>query len=138
MSLLDQIKQDQLTARKSKDVITSSILTTLIGEASIIGKNDGNRESTDSEVTATIQKFVKNINETLSVQPNPTLESERAILEKYLPTQLTYDQLYAILKQWVITDSIENMGELMKKLKTDYNGQYDGKEASTIIKQLLS
>jgi len=39
--LIDKIKADNLTARKNKDRSTSGILTTLIGEIEMVGKNNG-------------------------------------------------------------------------------------------------
>ena len=51
MTLFSQIKADQLAARKAKDGLKATLLTTLIGELTAIGKNDGNREVTDAEVS---------------------------------------------------------------------------------------
>jgi hypothetical protein len=60
MSLIQTIKADQVQARKARSA-SASILTTLIGEAEMIGKNAGDRESTDEEVIAIIKKFIKNL-----------------------------------------------------------------------------
>ena len=49
MSILNTIKNDNVTARKSRDIITSSLLSTLYAEAVNVGKNDGNRETSDKE-----------------------------------------------------------------------------------------
>lgn len=64
MTLIQQIKDKQIAARKSGDSL-ASLYTTLLGEASIIGKNAGNRETTDVEVVAVVKKFIKNIDETV-------------------------------------------------------------------------
>ena len=66
MSLIIEIKSAQLAARKARDSFTASSLTTLIGEAEMVGKNAG-REVTDAEVVAVLKKFVKNIDETTTV-----------------------------------------------------------------------
>lgn len=42
--LIVKIKHDQLVARKNRDQIESTLLTTLIGEADMVGKNNGNRD----------------------------------------------------------------------------------------------
>ena len=57
--LLAEIKAKQINARKAR-LSTATLLTTLIGEAEMVGKNQG-REVTDSEVLAMIKKFIKNI-----------------------------------------------------------------------------
>jgi hypothetical protein len=153
MSLLSRIKADQLQARKAKDTIQASLLTTLIGEAEAVGKNDGNRETTDSEVVAMIKKFLKNTNELLAVFPKPipdhdlkqiaacnVASQEKLILEAYLPTQYTGTGLQSIVAasiQLVGASTAKDMGKVMKDLKTRYDGQYDGSEASKVIKELL-
>jgi uncharacterized protein YqeY len=140
MSLLQKIKDDQLQARKQSLKEIASILTTLIGEASKIGKDDGNRESTDAEVVAVIKKFIKNINETLSVKVSSDLLLEKATLEAYLPEQLTGDDLVIAVKRACLraeAESVRDMGKVMKELKEKHDGQYDGKEASNIVKELL-
>ena len=58
--LLNKIKADQLAARKAKDGLATALLTTLIGDAEMVGKNAG-RLVTDEEVVAVIKKFIKNI-----------------------------------------------------------------------------
>ena len=141
MSLLQQIKDDQLQARKEKNQILSSLLTTLIGEAAMIGKNDGNRESTDAEVVAVIKKFIKNIDESLKVKPDKVLPLEKIMLEGYLPKQLSEQELRAKINDHIIfaeLKGMQSMGKVMSHLKQNYDGQYDGKLASQIVKELLS
>lgn len=146
MSLLSEIKKDQLQSRKDKNAVVTAILTTLIGEASMAGKNDGNRESTDLEVVVVIKKFIKNINELASAVGEGNhgyidAIAERQILESYLPSQLSEDEISDIaLKQisYLEEASPKSMGKIMSYLKTNYAGQYDGKLASKIVKDLLN
>ena len=146
--LIDNIKKDQLLARKSKDQKTSSLLTTLIGEAEKIGKDKGNRKTTDEEVIAVIKKFIKNLNETLgavlqrsnssNIINNTTNEIKK--LEEYLPKQLTEQELTKLVSEFVSTltnKSPKQMGMVMKHLKNNHNGCFDGKTASQIVKQQL-
>lgn len=146
MSLLQTIKDAQLQARKNRQADAAASLTTLIGEASSIGKNDGNRETTDAEIVTVVKKFIKNINETLAALP-PTdarvqaFSAEKVLYEGFLPTQISNDQLKVIIVQ--LTDelnahTIRDMGKVMKALKDRYDGQYDGAAASGLIKAALS
>lgn len=143
MTLIQQIKQDQLAARKSKDAVASSLLTTLIGEAEMVGKTAGNRETTDEEVIAVVKKFVKNINETVVVvtksETIADLVKERQLLEKYLPLQLTRLDIEKFLAKTKheISAGPKDMGKLLATLKATYPGQYDGKMASEVAKALL-
>lgn len=143
MSLLQTIKNDQLQARKDRLTAKASLLTTLYSEASMTGLNDGKRESTDPEVTATIKKFLKNVEESISVA-SPVVATqlllEKKILEGYLPTQLTEEQITNIVTTLIseIQNPTKNdVGNINKALKAQYSGQYDGKVASEIIKSLL-
>ena len=67
MSLLTQLKKDSMLARKAVDRVRATLLSTLIGEAEMVGKNAGNRESTDEEVQQMIRKFLKNNQEAVAV-----------------------------------------------------------------------
>ena len=91
MSILNTIKNDNVTARKSRDIITSSLLSTLYAEAVNVGKNDGNRETSDKETLAVIKKFIDGVNFTIdnidSVISDVKYEiavKEREILSAYI------------------------------------------------------
>ncbi len=150
-SLIEKIKQEQLQARKNKDTLKASLLTTLLGEASMIGKNDSNRQSTDAEVIAVIKKFVKNTQEVIRItgmqqsmesrEAGKTAAQELVILEAYLPSQLNEEQLRSEMKKIMIELALsgaKSMGVLMKEVKSRFEGQYDGNAASKIAKEILA
>ena len=105
MTLLTDIKDKQLTARKAKDEVASSLLTTLYSEAAMVGKNAvPPHDSTDAEVIATIKKFLKNTIEFLNVAGDrregdvvDNLWEERTLLEEFLPKQLSDAELSNIM-----------------------------------------
>lgn len=145
MSLLNRIKEDLLQARKAKDQNLSSILSTLYSESMMVGKNDGNRETADAEVVGKIRAFIKNIDETLKSlaedHPNYTvLQDEKTAITKYLPKQLSGEQLKNILSEIAAghEKSMKSMGKVMAELKENHAGEYDGKQASQIVKEILS
>lgn len=145
MSLLQQIKTAQLSSRKARDEIATKVLTTLIGEAEAIGKNAGNRPTTDSEVVALVKKFIKNIDETLGLIKHPEavagLQREREIVSAYLPTQMSNEQLRGVIAQLsdeLNAHTLRDMGKVMKALKERHDGQYDGAAASALIKEVLA
>lgn len=147
MSLMVAIKTHQLSARKSTDLepatkkMKVAVLTTLIGEAEAIGKSDGNRPTTDSEVMALIKKFIKNLNETLSHRPDDVQALyEKELLQEYLPKQLTQDELFNVIEDIIMRESLvgpRSMGAVMKCLKEEFDGQFDAKLASQLSKDLL-
>ncbi len=135
MSLIVEIKEKQLTARKSGSK-SASLLTTLLSEATVIGKNAGNRETTDQEVIAVVKKFIKNIDETIEAlksrnQDATSFLEEKSVLESFLPKQLSTQELKDI------ASGRTGMPDFMKYLKENFNGQYDGKLASAVAKEVF-
>lgn len=150
MSILDTIKKDQMDARKAKDKQLSGYLTTLIGEVVIVGKNDGNRETTDVEAIKVVTKFKKGVDETIKIVKDAEklkeLEYELMVYNKYLPTQMSDDELEQVIVKIIDLESRtrtnnpltkRDMGVIMSKLKAQYDGQYDGKIASKLVGQKL-
>ena len=153
MSLLNDIKAKQLELRKAQmhDKIDRgveiSLLTTLFSEASVPGKA-AQRESTDAEVIAVIKKFVKNNDECMMSAGDrrdgdwcDRLTIERNVLDMFLPKQLSVDELKDIIGGFVAANGIagpKGTGLVMKMLKEQYEGLYDGKVASDIVKMVLN
>lgn len=141
MSLLETIKKDQFEARKSKDAIKASLLTTLYSEASMIGKNAGNRETTDDETIKVIQKFLKGVNETITILEKASNVAslgssvrEKEILEAYLPKMATEAEVRATVSELKAMGAT-NIGEIMKLLKLRFGSALDGKMASQLAKE---
>lgn len=146
MSILRSIKNDQIAARKARDTVLAPTLTTLISEIEVIGKNDGNRESTDVESVSVLKKFISNAQENirelgekniLTPDVHNTLMGEINLYTKYLPTQIEENALFDIIKD-LIANGVDNIGAIMGSLSKSHGGLYDGRMASTIAKDLLS
>lgn len=136
--LLEQIRGDQLAARKAGNKAAAALLTTLIGEATKVTAEEfkkGQTEITDGKVVAKIKSFSENAKQTLAVAPadrKSEIQAEIDILEGYLPQQVSEDELRAIIGMWK-EDGL-NLGQIMAKLKAEYEGRYDGKLASSIAR----
>jgi uncharacterized protein YqeY len=65
------------------------------------------------------------------------LQAEIAILEEYLPQQLSSADLEKIIVQLKETTPGLALNVVMKHLKDNYAGQYDGKSASEIAKRVV-
>jgi len=156
MALLDQLKADQLTARKSNDRLKADVLTTLIGEATQITTEEFKRgvtEVTDEKVVATVAKFLKNTKLTLENlaterarlieaggdaskvdERAKAAETELAILSSYGPKQMTEAELREVIDDFRAKNPDANVGAIMAYLKTSFGGQYDGKAASALAR----
>mgnify|MGYP000042907762 CR=1 FL=1 len=144
--LLEKLQAASLDARKAQNTIAASLLTTLYSEAARVGKDQGNRVSTDEEVVAVVKKFSKNIDETLAALPEAdarvaVLRIEKELLAAYLPQQLDEAGLSALVAELVgaLADkSPKQMGVVMAGLKARAGGQYDGAMASRLVKAALA
>ena len=136
--LLEKLKADQLAARKAKDANKASLLTTVVGEIETDSRRTG-KPTTDADVMATIRKFLKGVDENIRIysdyrdgENSDRCWAEKTILESYLPTQMSDEQLKEVLRA-----QLTNKGAMMKFLKENFSGQYDGKLASQVIDELL-
>ncbi|KVP75419.1 GatB/YqeY domain-containing protein [Burkholderia ubonensis] len=146
-TLIERIRQDALAARKARETEKGIFLITLLAEAAKVGKDDGNRESTDAEVTAIIKKFIKNTDETLRAlgdkapDSRARLEAELAILQAYLPRQATEDEVRTAVGRYVAELAERNpkqMGVVMGKLNAEFDGNFDKGLASKLVKEALA
>lgn len=148
--LLEKLKKDALEARKARDTLKASLLTTLVAEAERVGKDDGNRLSSDTEVVAVIKKFIKNADESLRALQSRSdpggaavsqVQTEKSVLECYLPSQASEAQIREQVERLVgVLDerSPKQMGALMAKLNSAFEGNFDKALASRIVKEALA
>ncbi len=144
MSLMAQLKKDSLLARKAGDGVRATLLSTLIGEAEMVGKNAGNRESSDDEVQQTIRKFLKNNQEAVAVIRDEarlaTLHRESELLTAYLPAMASEDEVRAFIAETVATLSDRSpkaMGQVMGALKQRFGSNFDARQANGWVKEAL-
>ncbi|MCK9225095.1 MAG: GatB/YqeY domain-containing protein [Candidatus Muirbacterium halophilum] len=143
--MLERIKKEILEARKSKDSVKANLLNTLYSEAKTIAINNGRREPNETELMDVLKKFIKGNKETVELKKQNSIdcmqdEKEKEILESFQPKQLNDNELEIIIKSYIseLEDkSKKSMGIIMKKLKQNHDGSYDGKKASNIINKLL-
>ncbi|MBX7144582.1 MAG: GatB/YqeY domain-containing protein [Oligoflexia bacterium] len=65
------------------------------------------------------------------------LAIEIALIEKFLPQQMSASALESLLAQFKANTAGSNMGTAMKMLKEKHAGQYDSKMASEIAKKIF-
>lgn len=143
--IVDIIKKDLDEARKAKrkDVVT--FLSTIYSDIVMFGKNNGNRQTTDEEAIKIMKNFQSKSEEVIDLlkkkDPSRVLEYEEKIklLQKYIPKQLNEEELTEIIQNYIKDfDKSDKkiIGLVMNKLKENYAGMFDGKQASTIIKKV--
>lgn len=144
MSVVENIRNQSISARKARDEKKSSLFVTLLAEVERVGKDAGNRATSDEEAYAVIRKFIKGSSETLAVRPGDEKSLfEMNLLSELLPAQMSDDDLRAFVKSVVDALPAEQRGNkavgvVMARLKSEKAGNYDGKRASEIVKEVLS
>lgn len=140
MSLIAKIKSDLLELRKAseKDKLAISEINTLFSDAQRIGFDNGKRETTDEEVLSVIRKTLKGIDECLKYVPNDeTYLRKKAIVEQYLPKQMTREELHTAVHVFSTGYGNLSKADIMKYLKSAFTGKYDGKLASSVVDEYL-
>lgn len=128
MSLISLISEDLKSAMKEKNTVKLGILRVLKAEIQRLEQGaNGKVELSDGDVVKIVKKLTEGIKETTRNQ------DELNVLEAYLPKQLTEDQMREIISLL----SVKDMGAIMKHFKANYDGQYDGKTLSSIVKESL-
>lgn len=130
MELLQRIKQDRMKARKAKDTLRATLLTTLVGEAETALKG---KQAAKFDMQKLVKKFQDNCNETLKVKYSEEVHTEVCILQEYLPEQLTKEDIKGII---LFEAEAKNIGQFMGYMNKKYKGQFDGKVASQLFKDI--
>ena len=139
--LLTQIKNDRLSAMKDGNEKKYEFLTTLFSE---IQRMDKEKQEKDDMVQKVIMKSVKSLKEMIEatgIGDISAFNAEIAVLSEYLPKQLDDEGLENVIKQLAQEEGAScpgDMGKIMKRLSSDYKGQYDGKSASQLVREILA
>jgi len=128
MTIRETIQKDKLNAFKNAEKKKATILSTVIGEFDRIGKN-----LSDDEYIRIIKKIINNCKECKQ-------EEEIKIISEYLPKMISEEELKKIIEDYCNLNNLKekkDIGIIMKYLKENYSGKYDGKTANKIITNII-
>ena len=143
---MDDIK----TAMKAKDTVSLTVLRALKSaiKNAAIEKGGADAELDEGESLAVIRKQIKQRHDSITQFQDAgradLAENEQAevlILEKYLPTPLTEEEVSAIVTAAVSetgASSKADMGKVMKAVQAKAEGRADGKVLSQLVMKALS
>ena len=149
MPLELQIQQAIKEAMKAKDAVALSATRAIKGEILLFKTAEGGaKEITDGDILKLIQKLVKQRKEAaeqfVAGSRQDLADNERAeaaVLEKYLPKQLSPEEVREKVREIVAqvgATSIRDMGKVMGVANKALAGLSDGRTISAIVKELLS
>lgn len=147
--IFDKVSSDIVAAMKAKDKVRLMALRTVkkyfIEAKTAPGAND---ELTDEEATKILAKLAKQGRDTAEIyvgQSRKDLADEElaqvAVIEEYLPKQLSADELKAELQAIIAqvgAQGPQDMGKVMGKATKVLVGRAEGKAISAMVRELLA
>jgi uncharacterized protein YqeY len=133
MTLKEKINADFMTAFKSKNMVAKSILSVVKGEIQTVEKNIGSDNLSDVEVTKILTKTVKSLKETITLTNDEKSKVELSVIEVYLPTQMSKEEVTAKVTE-LVNSGITQIGAIMKEFATL---PADKKMVSESIKEVI-
>jgi uncharacterized protein YqeY len=133
MTLKEKINADFMIAFKSKNMVAKSILSVVKGEIQTVEKNIGSDNLSDVEVTKILTKTVKSLKETITLSNDEKSKLELAVVEVYLPKQMSKEEVTAKVTE-LVNSGITQIGAIMKEFATL---PADKKMVSESIKEVI-
>lgn len=142
-ALQDRIRNDLNGARRERDKLRTTLLTTFLAEI----KNreiDLGRPLTDDEVQSAATSAIKRRREASEqfraanrAELADKEEQEAVLLQAYLPAQLGEDEVRAIIRE-ALAGGANDLGGVMKAVMPRAKGRFDGKELNRIVREELA
>jgi len=144
VDLIKQITKDMKVAMKNKDSIalnTIRMLRAEIKNAEIQKMGQLNED----EIIKVIQTAIKKRKEAAEQYKNAGRDdlcekelSEAKVLGKYLPEQLSEDEIKAIINQVISETGNNNFGLVMRGVMEKVQGRAEGKVVNQLVKEILN
>lgn len=146
MSLKDLLIQDFKIAMKNGDTVSKTAIQ--MARSAVLQVEKDTKVTLDDEgIVEIIAKEVKKRVDTLPDFEKSgrqvlidNLKAEIEVFKKYLPQQLSEDEVEAIVKKAISSSGVtsaKDIGKVMQAVRLETRGKADGKLISQIIKKLL-
>lgn len=136
---------------KDSNTVIYYLISTILGEADRKTKNPTEQDyiSIMQKIKSDNEEIMKEVQKDCSINGYECMEdslmfnsfinalNENEFLDKYLPKQLTIDEISNIVNNLIDTYHY-GFGDIMKYMSTNYKGLYNGKEVSEYVKAKLS
>lgn len=148
MSLEQTINTAIVTAMKEKDKVALDSLRAVKSQILLLKTEAKGAEVSAEQEIAILQRMIKQRKDSFQqfVAQNRTdlaevEEAQMKVIEKFLPAQLSPEELEAEIKK-IITEvgaeSMKDLGKVMGMASKALSGKSDGKSISEMVKKLLS
>ncbi len=148
MSLQNQVMEQMKTAMKAKDTVALESLRAIKSALLLAQTSGAGGKLSETDETKLVQKLVKQRKDSAAIfteqgrddLATPEL-AQAAIIEQFLPEQLTEEEIEKVVVQTIDAigaEGMKDMGKVMGMVSKELAGQADGKTISTIVKSKLS
>ena len=148
MTLEERIVADMKTAMKAKDKVSLRGIRA-IKSAILLQKTDGSgKELDEAGEISLLQKLVKSRQDSLDIYTKQNREDlaqtekeEIEVISRYLPEQLSAEELAAIVEGIIAktgASSMRDMGKVMGMANGEVAGRADGKTVAAMVKAKLA
>ncbi len=152
MNVKEQLRHDLKEALRAGDEQRKSVIRMALAEVTNAeieqGRQSGEAKLDERDVIAVLQKQAKQRQETIDelqhVDRPDLLAQEReelAILEEYLPEQLSREEIVDEAQrviEAINATSMRDMGPVMGRLMSKLKGQADGHIVNEVVRELLT
>lgn len=147
MTLNEQLKNDLVSAMKSQDKDTLSVVRSIKGALQLESINSG--KEIDDEM------FISVVSKQIKMRKDSIMEFEKAgrndlvasyqkeidIMKKYMPQELSEEEVLKILDEAIEKikpTGVAQMGLIMKEVSPKLKGRFDMSKVSNMIKEKLN
>lgn len=147
MSLIEQLQQDMKSALKNKEkekLATIRLVRAAIKRAEIDNQGPLNEDQVLDVILREVKQRREAIQEYEKAHRQDLVEKEKAqlaVLESYLPKQLTEEELEQLLRETIEelgVTSKKEIGKVMKTVMPKVKGRADGKVVNQLAQKLLN
>lgn len=140
--LKEQIRADLGAARKERDKLRTTVLSTLLAEIRNREIEVG-REIGDEEVQAVVTSAIKRRREAAEQMRGggreelaAKEEQEAVLLQSYLPPQLAEEEVRGMVRE-AVAGGARDVGAVMKAVMPRVKGRFDGRELNRLAREEL-
>lgn len=147
MSLLNTLNEDMKTAMRAKDKETLAVVRTLKASLQNEQIKLGTELSADDELTILAREMKQRRESLVEFEKADRTDlvektkSEIAIVEKYMPKQLSEDEIKTIVSAAIAktgASSMKDFGKVMGVVMPETKGKADGNDVNRVVKELLN
>lgn len=142
MPIVQQLKTESLRLRKERNPIAASI-TFVLSEIERVGKNNGNRATTEDEAVKVVQKVIATLRDNLKYDITDSdaeaMRMQIQILESVLPAMASDEEIMNVLRPimtWQTAETMPKKGEIMKVVRDAFGASVDMKRVGQLLQEI--